>query len=91
MEDFRAAVMDRASKKISKSVLNFEGTLKLRINNIDSASSSYHKKSMEQQNNYISLQEKLMFSMGSLIDDDGGVHVAISFDEHGAVKEAAIL
>lgn len=88
IDQFKDAVIDRES--LMNSLWRKE-TLQLRKDKIRSISSDYHRIANNQKADYIASRNLLAESMSRLIDPEGNVRVAISFDDHGNVGAAAIL
>jgi hypothetical protein len=91
VEEFKYVVIERSSRALAKSIFNSNETLELRNERIKSLTLDYQRVAIEQQKQYEILEDTLEQSIRKLIDKDGGVHLAISFDEWGEIKEAAIV
>lgn len=90
-ESFKEAVLDRESALMGQAFWNSNETLQLRKDKLRSLSSDYQRTANDQQAAYLGLQSSLDGSMSRLIDPNGNVRVAISFDDRGEVGGAAIL
>lgn len=91
IEEFKSVAIERSSRSLSKAFFNSDETLYLRNNNIKALSSNYLQVAIDQQKEYESLTSVLEKSMENLVGCDGKVRIAMSFDEHGEVKDAAIV
>lgn len=91
INEFKSSVLDRESLLMGKSFWNSNETLQLRKDKLKSLSSDYSRIGFDQQVDYATSRRLLSDSMSRLIDQDGNVRVAISFDDQGKVGGAAIL
>ncbi|MDR2091712.1 MAG: hypothetical protein LBP58_00085 [Azoarcus sp.] len=88
---FTNEVENAVERLIKKAFFNTKRTLHEREELLKLISSNYSKLSESMQEHYINSQKSLVESVARLIDSDGNVHAAISFDDHGDVKDVAIL
>lgn len=91
INEFESAAKNQSSQKLTKAYWTFDEKLELRKDKIDNLSGRCRQDAIDQQRSYEQLSNTLDKSIRGLIDSDGKVRVAISFDECGEVKDAAIL
>lgn len=84
-------VKTKSSDRLSKAFWTSNELLRLRKVEIDTLADKHLDIAIAQQKSYEQLTNVLEKNLGSLIGLDGKIRVAISFDEHGEVKDAAIL
>jgi len=90
-DDYKWAVSEKVSKHIEKAFWNSSDTLKTRSDNLRMKATAFHRLANDDQIAYLTLRNSLDKSISSLIDSDGNMRIAMSFDNNGEVGVAAIL
>ena len=91
IDEFKTISVEKSQNSLSKAMFNSGETLQLRKDKILSLTRENHAFAFEQQRIYENIERTLEDGIRNLIGSDGGVHIAVSYDEKGEIKEAAIV
>jgi hypothetical protein len=90
INEFKISVREKAEEFLSSAIFNDKETLELRQYKIKSLANDQTDIAIKLQSEHMNLMSALNKNLHTLIDHEGHIRVAISFDEKGEVKEAAL-
>ena len=91
IEQFQSAAINKSSELLSNAKWNTSDTLRLRSQSVKSIGIEQSRIAIEMQKNHAGLMRDLDQSMNKMIDSDGAIRIAVSFDENGRIREAALI
>lgn len=91
VEQFKSETIKKSDEYLSHAKFNGKETLTLRKYEVQSEAEKQSQQLIIQQQAFDNRSNMLQQNLDKLLGDLGDVHVAISFDEKGDVKETAIV
>ncbi|MDZ5455660.1 hypothetical protein [Azohydromonas lata] len=91
MQRYSEALNEKAKEHLTSAVLNSDSTLKLRRQSIQLRQVVHLKAAYQQQSAHEDMISRIEKQAGTLLGRNSMIKVAISFDQAGKVKEAALL
>jgi hypothetical protein len=91
IEQFQSTAINKSSELLSNARFNTQETLELRNQRLKYLSLEQSQIAIETQKTHAGFMRDLDQSIHKMIDSDGAIRIAVSFDENSRIREAALV